>query len=571
MTCKNDFVVGQEGSIVEYTTDVNLLSSYTDLAKFQNNVVNKVDTTKVAWITNFMNRVVKSTAFDPTEYHTLGPRVELGNLTSVEISTFIIDVGYDEDRLITILINNLPPLEGAVIPDGQPPYTFNEDVQDVLTNFDNHLNDNIAGAVTGDFCHAFGNIFAQLAGLYTLASEGVSKISELENGVTTLLQNYDTMTKQMIDELAKSIDAEVGIHLQRLQDITNMPATLIKRGRELANRVADGLTEESLDDTKADFESTIAKMAGQFEDLTPEALSFLLFRLCQMTTSLQNFMRYPLDSLTTFVESAVDVDKILNNEYEKEWLATRASGGIAVNREEAIALRAAAYQAQSGGVSQDSRFGGSTSSTQSVVPNVSNDFILRATTFKVVKSGGRFTSVSNEFFTLSERAMNVGIDFNQYDMFEETCAWTSVTDETWVKAALLSQRLGAKLFINSAYRTPEKNASLSDAATHSFHMRGMALDVSKSGHNTNDIIKHGNIVGFGGIGYYNTFIHVDSRKTLGMWITGNPSDEEKRNMHIHKFPEAYGYFKDTYKATPVVAATETEWNSETIKLLLEEG
>jgi len=66
--------------------------------------------------------------------------------------------------------------------------------------------------------------------------------------------------------------------------------------------------------------------------------------------------------------------------------------------------------------------------------------------------------------------------------------------------------------LNSGYRSPKTNASLSGAAKNSFHMKAMAADISISGRTVNQI--HGAAVALkaGGVGKYSSsgFVHVDS-------------------------------------------------------------
>jgi len=77
--------------------------------------------------------------------------------------------------------------------------------------------------------------------------------------------------------------------------------------------------------------------------------------------------------------------------------------------------------------------------------------------------------------------------------------------------------------INSAYRSPQHNANTPGAATNSFHMKGMAADITANGltpsevrYSVESLIKEG-FVKFGGIGKYNNFTHLDIRNKKARW------------------------------------------------------
>lgn len=82
----------------------------------------------------------------------------------------------------------------------------------------------------------------------------------------------------------------------------------------------------------------------------------------------------------------------------------------------------------------------------------------------------------------------------------------------------LRDKLGKPLIINSAYRDPDYNKSIG-GATNSFHMRGMAFDISMANHNPAEFEAAAKEIGFRGIGHYpaSNFMHIDTRPTLTRW------------------------------------------------------
>ena len=74
-------------------------------------------------------------------------------------------------------------------------------------------------------------------------------------------------------------------------------------------------------------------------------------------------------------------------------------------------------------------------------------------------------------------------------------------------------RLGRPMKINSGYRSPEYNQAIG-GAVHSQHKLGKAADIAiKSQEEGEEIEKLAREYGIGGVGRYNTFIHLDTGPT----------------------------------------------------------
>lgn len=75
--------------------------------------------------------------------------------------------------------------------------------------------------------------------------------------------------------------------------------------------------------------------------------------------------------------------------------------------------------------------------------------------------------------------------------------------------ALLTGR-SKPIIVNSGYRTPSHNARLEGAARNSMHLYGRAADIRIQGRSTHEVAKMAGFFGFGGVGIYDTFTHVDT-------------------------------------------------------------
>ena len=98
------------------------------------------------------------------------------------------------------------------------------------------------------------------------------------------------------------------------------------------------------------------------------------------------------------------------------------------------------------------------------------------------------------------------------------------TDTIFIAPALVTvlqqirDHFKAPVTINSGYRTEAKNKAVGGAA-YSQHKYGTAVDITVKGVAPKDVAAYAEtiLVGMGGIGIYDTFTHIDVRKTKSRW------------------------------------------------------
>lgn len=83
----------------------------------------------------------------------------------------------------------------------------------------------------------------------------------------------------------------------------------------------------------------------------------------------------------------------------------------------------------------------------------------------------------------------------------------------------IRQHFGAPVTITSGYRTPSHNAAQAGSSSKSQHMYGLAADIKVEGHTPAEVYAYAETLlpGTGGIGIYNTFVHVDVRAAKSRW------------------------------------------------------
>lgn len=80
----------------------------------------------------------------------------------------------------------------------------------------------------------------------------------------------------------------------------------------------------------------------------------------------------------------------------------------------------------------------------------------------------------------------------------------------------LREAVNRPLIINSGYRSPEYNKMIGGAPS-SYHLKGQAFDIRASHYEQLELFYHASRVGFHGFGFYDTFIHLDTRPLLCFW------------------------------------------------------
>lgn len=93
-----------------------------------------------------------------------------------------------------------------------------------------------------------------------------------------------------------------------------------------------------------------------------------------------------------------------------------------------------------------------------------------------------------------------------------------IDDELLAKLEQLRELAGGHpIKVTSGYRCPEHNFDVGGARD-SYHVKGMAADVKIEGLSPLDVADLAGKVGFGGIGIYPSWTHVDTREEKAQWI-----------------------------------------------------
>jgi len=107
-------------------------------------------------------------------------------------------------------------------------------------------------------------------------------------------------------------------------------------------------------------------------------------------------------------------------------------------------------------------------------------------------------------------------NFNEIEFACKCCGQVIISNELVIKLQKLRDLIGKPIHINSGYRCPKNNKEVG-GVTNSQHVLGTATDITISGLTSKQIAKYAEQIGFGGIGIYQDFIHVDVRSNKARW------------------------------------------------------
>ncbi len=84
----------------------------------------------------------------------------------------------------------------------------------------------------------------------------------------------------------------------------------------------------------------------------------------------------------------------------------------------------------------------------------------------------------------------------------------------------IREAYGKPIAVNCGYRSPDHNRAVGGVAN-SYHVQGLAADIRPTAENADDLPELRDICnrlnGTGGVGIYDTFVHVDARGYRARW------------------------------------------------------
>jgi hypothetical protein len=432
-----------------------------------------------------MTRVINNTS--PGSYTQLVNRVEAAPITASEIADFIDTTGNTVESITFAIqvFNNSNQTSNGI---DSANSVMSIVVSNLLEQLDIYYTESFGSSISNGFCATFSGILTGLAGLmgaFSAAQSFINGILGKFGSIITLLQGLvDTIKEKMLSVLDGIRSAVSGF--------VNMAKQFSDAIRDAANFFSD-LNMQKLKDK---ISALISGIGSKFEQITPEVLAYLLFRFCQLTSAIESFMRSPIQGVQDMMLRHTQAMSIFTNMSDSAKLAAIAAGAFRMDE--------ATIQANKQKITDLANRQADQTRGSTVKPSVYYTKPFEQSEIQAALSiiGGNFSSPYFDFSdVLAESDGDKTVTMLRIDII--------------IVALRIAKRMGRKLYIISAYRSPEKNANTEGAAKDSLHMTGLAFDISwtGSGITTSDererFIAIASQEGVGGMSTYPTFIHID--------------------------------------------------------------
>ena len=456
--------------------------------------------------------------------------IELGNGTKVNVT-----IGNDGRPLIDVInpgsgynqgdIVDIPDLdisfsvdstrtEDETIAEGEPePFTPSTPMRNVLGQLDFFFDDNFGSSITNDFCSLFNSKILPLIAFATTVPALIDDVWDSEKGfqenVQSQISTIETLLHEVVDQITEKMKEKVENVANSIVSIGALSSGAFRALNRKMMDVREFFDDFNTDKIKGIVSRITKKLGDQFKELTIEVIEFILYRMCQVSDFLSNFMQKPVDDLT---ETANKYERTLNtfeNYSDESRKKAVEAGAVRVEPKE---RRERAEDA--------AKNSNSSNSSEEIEPT---KYLTMDFTERERKMLTELTDEGNEFVSFEPQVIEMHKRHPSRDPSENFAGagWKMIVRRNpgvFIRLFRVAERMNVRFTINSAFRNLQYNRSVGSNDT-SAHVSACAMDVRMAGIDRDKFIKYCSQEGFEGIGAYNTFIHVDvgshGRRTWG--------------------------------------------------------
>lgn len=547
------------------------------------NPIDQFDKSDLAVLTGLVDVVVNRV--DLTQYEALKNRVEVGVISETEVAEWVVSFALSTEYVYDSLVNTIQTREyhTPVSSDKtESPYqninvkSFVENIQTriepgptcclkergldqikkenepivlpLLNDFFDKFsfNPSICSNVPNPFSEILGTIQEVLGGGNNVThnqsySPQIPQIESMIGRVNSfrdqIMSQIDQTAQQMLTNVA-GVDGSLMSFFGQNQTIIQ---PIINHFMKKISDTRSNYSDENIQGIKDDVNKSLDSVMGQYEDILPSVLDYMMLQCCNTAGNLDQAMRKPVEDLQKSTNDFMTTHDTITSQSSLRRQQITALGGRRIPPTSRVQQRFQAvsnYNAGIGSFDENSLVsnGGNVPDSAVDQPIASDSAsgneteLLNKITAKGLPGYFRFQPQVQNMGAKSTRKYNANKGnakhrrhYDPGQNFHKTvngqtvdAGWKLVKPDVWlclIRGLDMLRAAGhnvGTVSINSAYRSPYYNHIIVGGATRSQHMAGKALDISKSGMGSpTRFVTYMKKAGFKGIGYYNSFLHFD--------------------------------------------------------------
>lgn len=473
--------------------------SVSDLLDFQNDSAKQFDQLFLLTSISNLNSLV-ALARPEYDYPMLYDRLDSGPIGVTEYADFLIATGTTQD-----MVEALNPDQLTIT-----------SIQ-YLENMNTYYTDNFASS-TNSFCTIFSGVLNQVFDALTNVKNVIGAILNIQ----TLIEGLIDTLKQKLFYLVTQLINQVNECIGSIKGIANT-----------VQQTADFFSDLNIQTLKDTVNSVIASASNKFTNITQQNIDYLVYRFCQLSNAVEQFMRSPLTALQNALKSCTDVKNTLINASNEFTLESITAGAFRMSDGNVESIRRQlANRLNNRGDSGLDQAGQAKPGKWYTRPFTDSE---KSTALAIIATPADQILAGNHPGTKWFDFSTIGASMNNPT---DAVGVKKLTVDVLILGMRVSERLGKRLSIISGYRSPEYNRTLEGAARNSYHMSGMALDIARSSFGSDfesgeTFIKTASQEGATGIGTYSSFIHIDVRDGRAKWTDTSGSLAHNNTLNLH--------------------------------------
>lgn len=507
MTCKPTRIAEKYSDVLLRSTSREFLENLdmTELVDLQNNPAARYNQFALQLLTSNLNNLIPQVNL--ARFPNLHNRFSQAPILFPEYADYMNQTGHTIESVNALYLEAKSLVDQGVVnfPEGS-------EAERLLRELDYYYTENVANSLNNATCGSLINPFLAAFGIFEMLQNPQAILNQVLAGAQAILGPLSSIRDvlfNIVDKLKSTLLDRVASLRQALGNLPGSARALFERLSRNLNRAAAMLSDLNIGKLKDKIEAFLGAAVAQFKELTPEVIALLLFRMCQLSELVQGFM-------------SGGVDRVAGDLSRFEELRSRInSAGLRITED---AVRFGAPRLTPTG-RRDRRDDVRDGAIEDGYPasGVDPSTLRHPSLIAQIDRNG----LAGYFFFGAD-VQNMGKTVSDAD---DDDGWKAVKPEVWDKLIdaldIVPELKGVG--INSAYRSREYNERLrrrsrsSGVARNSYHTRKEALDLSISPYHAQMpmFIAACSYLGFGGIGTYNTFIHIDIGPVRSWTRVGN--------------------------------------------------